>query len=219
METRRNFLYGMATTLVGAGVSGSFFSSILGAANASDRFVAPKAGAANDLKDRNPKDVDPSELEVTQLKDFGSMGLDDHKADQGTWRLSIEGAVGKPLTLSRSELLALPAFERKVLLICPGFFANYGLWRGVSVNTLLKAAGVKKNVNYVAFSGPEGPYAKTTQAPMADVVSNKVFLAYEVNGKTLPIKHGFPLRLVAEDYYGYDWVKYVDNVTARVITS
>jgi len=33
-----------------------------------------------------------------------------------------------------------------------------------------------------------------------------------VNGETLPQKHGFPLRLVYEDAYGYDWVKYVDEI-------
>jgi len=33
-----------------------------------------------------------------------------------------------------------------------------------------------------------------------------------VNGKTLPQKHGFPLRLVYEDSYGYDWVKYVEGI-------
>ena len=40
----------------------------------------------------------------------------------------------------------------------------------------------------------------------------KIFLAYRVNGETLPQKHGFPLRLVYEDAYGYDWIKYVDEV-------
>jgi sulfoxide reductase catalytic subunit YedY len=33
-----------------------------------------------------------------------------------------------------------------------------------------------------------------------------------VNGEILPQKHGFPLRLVYEDAYGYDWVKYIEEV-------
>jgi len=41
-----------------------------------------------------------------------------------------------------------------------------------------------------------------------------VFLAFEVNGEKLPQKHGFPLRIVAEDYYGSDWVKYVYKIEA-----
>ncbi len=46
-----------------------------------------------------------------------------------------------------------------------------------------------------------------------DVLSNKVFLAYEVNGKPLPQKHGFPLRVVAEDRFGFTWVKFVHKIT------
>ncbi|HHP7236161.1 MAG TPA: molybdopterin-dependent oxidoreductase [Desulfobacterales bacterium] len=44
--------------------------------------------------------------------------------------------------------------------------------------------------------------------------SDQVFLDYEVNGVPLPQKHGFPLRLVAEDHYGARWVKSVDRITA-----
>ena len=44
--------------------------------------------------------------------------------------------------------------------------------------------------------------------PLSDSLI-QVFLAYDVNGKALPKRHGFPLRVVAEDYYGDDWVKYV----------
>ena len=48
--------------------------------------------------------------------------------------------------------------------------------------------------------------------PLEDILSDRVFLAYGVNSVTLPQKHGFPLRLVAEGYPGSDWVKYVSQV-------
>jgi DMSO/TMAO reductase YedYZ molybdopterin-dependent catalytic subunit len=35
---------------------------------------------------------------------------------------------------------------------------------------------------------------------------------YDVNGKPLPQKHGFPLRVIAEGYYGSTWAKYVDRI-------
>ena len=57
------------------------------------------------------------------------------------------------------------------------------------------------------------PNEKTSRFPIEDIHSNKVFLACNVNDKTFPEKHGFPLRVVAEDYYG-DWVKYVYKITA-----
>lgn len=48
-------------------------------------------------------------------------------------------------------------------------------------------------------------------SPLASFVKR----AYEVNGEPLPRKHGFPLRIVAEDRYGSEWVKYVYKVTVE----
>ena len=70
-------------------------------------------------------------------------------------------------------------------------------------------------VTDITFSGPDGTYEKTGQFPIEDIFSDKVFLAYSVDDSVLPKKHGFPLRVVAEDYYGGDWVKYVYKVTAN----
>ena len=77
---------------------------------------------------------------------------------------------------------------------------------------MAKQAGLKKGVNFVTLSGPAGPYEKTGRFPLKDIQSAKVFLAYQVNGEPLTRKHGFPLRLVAEGFYGYEWVKYVDKI-------
>lgn len=56
---------------------------------------------------------------------------------------------------------------------------------------------------------------RTASYPLADILSDKIFLVYQVNGKDLPRRHGFPLRVVAEDYYGSDWVKYVTKVSVE----
>ena len=55
--------------------------------------------------------------------------------------------------------------------------------------------------------------------PVDEASPNKVFVAYQVNGEALPVKHGFPLGVVAEGYYGYEWVKYVYRITADSIVS
>ncbi len=72
--------------------------------------------------------------------------------------------------------------------------------------------GLEKSATHVTFRGPTGPNENLQRFPLADVLSDKVFLSYKVNGQVLPKEHGFTLRLVAEDYYGFDWIKYVDNV-------
>ena len=182
-----------------------------------EKIVVPRGTQRETLTNQNPKDLDTTDLEVTPLAEFKTMGLDDLEVDVNQWRLLVEGAVGKSLSLNYSELTALPAVEKTVLLICPGFFVNNGVWKGVSVRELLTTAEVSKDVNYVTFRGPEGNYEKVLKVPLEDVLTDKVFLAYQVNGEVLPRKHGFPLRVVAEGYYGYDWVKYVYKVTADVV--
>jgi len=184
---------------------------------AAGRTLVPKGTPWTDLRTRNPQQLDTSELDVTPLPEFGSMGLEDHEVDLLSWRLLIDGHAEKPFSLSYQELVELPSIERRVLLICPGFFANHGVWKGISAKELLDRAQVKQGASHIKFQGPSGAYAKTLRVPVADVLSDRVFLAYAVNGADLPRKHGFPLRLVAEGYYGYDWVKYVDKVTVEQI--
>jgi DMSO/TMAO reductase YedYZ molybdopterin-dependent catalytic subunit len=176
---------------------------------AGNRVILPKGTNLETLKNRNPAHLDTRNLELTPLEDFGTMGLSDHQVDLGEWRLEVGGKAKTPLQLSYPQLQRLPSVERNVLLICPGFFANHGRWKGIAMSALMQMARVEPGITHVRFSGPTGPYEKVEQFPVEDVLSNKVFLSYGVNGQQLPVKNGFPIRVVAEDYYGYTWVKYV----------
>ena len=181
------------------------------------KIILPKGTDRETLIGKNPATLDARNLEPTPLDEFGTMGLTDYAADLDKWRLQVNGEVNKPLRLRYEEITALPAIERNVLLICPGFFANHGTWKGLSIKVLLDSAEAHQGVTHVTIRGPEGRYESLQRYPIEDVLSDKVFLAYQVNGKPLPREHGFPLRTVAEDYYGYDWVKYVCKVTVEKI--
>jgi sulfoxide reductase catalytic subunit YedY len=102
--------------------------------------------------------------------------------------------------------------EKRVLLICPGFFANHGLWRGIQVEELLKMTEAEENLTSLTFISQEGAYERTQKFSLKEISGGKVFLAYGVNGEPLPQKHGFPLRVVAGEHYGSDWIKYVSRV-------
>jgi sulfoxide reductase catalytic subunit YedY len=82
---------------------------------------------------------------------------------------------------------------------------------------LLKLALTEQGITHVSFRGPAGRYAKVERFSINEIASNKVFLAYQVNGKVLPGKHGYPLRVVAEDHYGSEWVKFVQKIEAHRI--
>ena len=140
------------------------------------------------------------------------MGTTDYKVDLEKWRLAVSGRVKKPIALNYSQVQALRTTERPVLLICPGFFANHGLWRGIRVEELLEMTEAEKNLTSVTFISREGTYERTQKFSMEEILGGKVFLAYGVNGESLPQRHGFPLRVVAEGHYGSDWIKYVSRV-------
>ena len=157
----------------------------------------------------NPAQIDSRDLDIDPLDTFGTMGPTDISVDAGTFRLKVTGKVGRPLSLSYDQVLKYPSITEAVLLICPGFFANNGRWTGVSLRTLLQEAQAKKEATSIDIKGAQ---EKVTRIPLKDLDQKRVFLAYRVNGSPLPRKHGFPLRLVYEDAYGSDWVKYVDEI-------
>jgi len=202
MWTRRIFLkIGIGILLVGW--------KFLSISWAKTKQLLPKGFSKNQLKDMNPAEVDNRHLEIDPLNQFGTMGPTDVAIDSETYRLKITGKVERPLSLEYDQILKYPSMTDVVLLICPGFFANNGRWTGVNLKSLLQEAQVKKEAQYIDI---KGAYGKGVRIPLKTIDQKRIFLAYRVNGKTLPQKHGFPLRLVYEDAYGYDWVKYVDGI-------
>ena len=171
--------------------------------------LLPKGFSKSQLKDMNPAEVDNRNLEVDTLNQFGTMGPTDVAIDLKTYRLKVTGKVGTSLSLSYDQILKYPSLTETVLLICPGFFANNGRWTGVNLKSLLEEAQIKKEAQYIDIVGAS---EKRVRIPLKALDQKRIFLAYRVNGETLPQKHGFPLRLVYEDAYGSDWVKYVDEI-------
>ena len=211
--TRRYFIKISLKVLGGIGVClGSLSTVVQHAWSETKRIILPRGTKMSSLIDRNPASLDTRNLKVIPLEDFETMGLTDHQVDLEKWRLEVVGSVQKPLKLTYDRLLKLPSIERNVLLICPGFFTNHGRWKGISVMELLKMAEADQDVAHVSFRGPAGRYAKVKRFPIDDIASDKIFLAYQVNGKVLPEKHGYPLRVVAEDHYGFEWVKFVHKI-------
>jgi len=215
MKTRRQFIKFSVKFLSGLGVFFSTIGTWLTKAYAkTKRILVPKGTDLSALRSDNPATLDARNLEILPLKDFETMGLTDHEVDLKSWRLLIEGEVTTPTRLTYSRISELPAIERNVLMICPGIFVNHGRWKGISLMTALNLAQMKADTTHISVYGPQGPYEKVERFPISDIRSDKVFLAYQVNGEELPQKHGFPLRIVAEDYYGDEWVKYVYKIEA-----
>jgi len=176
---------------------------------AKTKQLLPKGFSKSKLKDMNPAEIDSQNLEIDPLGKFGTMGPTDIATDLKTYRLKVTGKVERSLSLSYVEIPNYSSLTETVLLICPGFFANNGRWTGVDLKSLLEEAQIKKEAQYIDIVGAS---EKRVRIPLKTLNQKKIFLAHRVNGEALPQKHGLPLRLVYEDAYGSDWVKYVDEI-------
>ncbi len=183
------------------------------------RRLLPAQTELGTLIYEDPDQLDPRNLPITPISQFDTMGLTEHPVDVVRWRLTVGGAVTRPLTFRLDQIKALPAIERAVLLICPGAFAYYARWQGVSLNAILQLAGVSAQATHVDVTGPSGKFYKMERFSLGQVQTEKVFLAYGVNGQPLPERHGFPLRLVAEDQVGSQWIKFVDKIEVVISKS
>jgi sulfoxide reductase catalytic subunit YedY len=78
------------------------------------------------------------------------------------------------------------------------------------------AAGRSADAKAVVFRGPKHPRELSARSDLEEILSDRVFLTYAANGKTLPQRHGFPVRLVAEDHYGGRWIKYGCRIRSSI---
>jgi sulfoxide reductase catalytic subunit YedY len=218
VKSRRKFIALLMQYLAAAGMLLSpLYAFLRRAAAEAAKRVLPPGFDLQRLVNSHPGSVDTHNVAPMPLETFQTMGLSEHEIDLDRWRLAVAGRVGRALALTYDEILEMPSLQRKVLLICPGVFTNLGLWQGVSIRTLLERAEAEPGITHVTLRGPRGPYEMVERFPMADVKADKVFLAYRVNGNPLPIKHGYPLRVIAEGEYGFRWVKYVYRVEADAL--
>lgn len=179
----------------------------------SKRRILPGHIKATNLFQFNPKSIDNRNLALTPVERFGTMGQSDLAVDPAKWRLVIDGEVDRPLSLSLEQLKARQVVERTVLLICPGVFSFNARWKGLSLGALLREAGPTNQANQVVVRSVGKDWPKVERFSLREVLSDEVFLAYQVNGRDLLRKHGFPLRVVAGEHYGDDWVKYVARIS------
>ncbi|HMK35750.1 MAG TPA: molybdopterin-dependent oxidoreductase [Desulfomonilaceae bacterium] len=214
MVSRRKFMGLLAAIASCAEPLVSGFLSLIGKARAENvKKMIPAGTRREDLVHENPADLDSSRLEITPLEEFGTMGLEDYQADMNLWRLLVDGEVEEPLELDYPTLKRLPWTEKSILMICRGFFVNNGLWKGVSTRELLRLARPRAQTGYILVQGPPGNYKKVEKFSLEEALSDRLLLCYQVNGATLPVKHGFPIRLAADGFWGDQWVKFVYKIT------
>jgi DMSO/TMAO reductase YedYZ molybdopterin-dependent catalytic subunit len=138
-----------------------------------------------------------------------------------SFRLTVDGLVRRPLSLSLTEIKALPARTQITLHSCDEGWSAIGQWTGVPLSHLLQAAELMPEVRYIVFHcldelerTPDRSGLYYESLDLFDAFHPQTILAYGMNGQSLPVGHGAPLRLRVERQIGYKNAKYVTRIEA-----
>jgi len=132
------------------------------------------------------------------------------------WSLRVDGLVDRPIALTLAQLQSLPARTQVTLHQCDEGWSAVAQWTGVQLSRVLELSGLKKNARYCVFhcldiAPLDGNYYYES-LDLLDAMHPQTILAYGMNGKSLPVEHGAPLRLRVELQIGYKNAKYVDRI-------
>ncbi|HUP71905.1 MAG TPA: molybdopterin-dependent oxidoreductase [Acidimicrobiales bacterium] len=138
------------------------------------------------------------------------------QVDPSGWKLKIGGLVDNPFELTYDELLAMPQEEHVITLSCVsneigGPLVGNAVWGGVPLRTLLERAQVRPSgMQIVGRSVDDFTAGFPTEIALD---GRNAMLAIAMNGQPLPLRHGFPARLVVPGLYGYvSAVKWLDEI-------
>lgn len=152
--------------------------------------------------------VDPAAADYLALK----------ANDFADYRLVIDGLVERPLSLGLAELRTRPAQSQITKHDCVEGWTSIAEWTGVRLETLLDEAGLKPEARYVVFhcydalDQREDGERYYESIDLIDARHPQTILAWAMNGETLPVPHGAPLRLRVERQLGYKHAKYIRRI-------
>jgi DMSO/TMAO reductase YedYZ molybdopterin-dependent catalytic subunit len=126
------------------------------------------------------------------------------------YRLTVTGLTNATKVYSYNEVLGqYPHYSKVVTLHCVEGWDATILWEGVQVRDLIRHAGADPRANTVIFTAHDG---YTTSFPLDYLMNRDIIMAYRMNNVTLPAERGYPFQLVAEDKWGYKWIKWIEKI-------
>jgi DMSO/TMAO reductase YedYZ molybdopterin-dependent catalytic subunit len=157
------------------------------------------------------------------------------KVDASAFRVRVHGLVNGEMSLSVDELRRdFDAVQLAAVCECSGnsrgFFSprvpggqwangamGNAVWKGARLRDVLNKAGVKAGAVQVRFNGADTPVMKGTPdfvkaLDMDRALHPDTLVAYEMNGKPLPLLNGYPVRLIVPGWFATYWVKMLNGV-------
>ena len=210
--SRRQFLLGGTAAVAGAaivGSSGRWLQRRFNAAASRMAVVLPRARTAA------PEPPAGVELGVAGVDPWRTPNSDFYRIDTAlmvpqieaeSWSLRITGMVDREIELTYRDLLERDLVEEDITLCCVsneigGHLIGNARWLGARLDDLLADAGISPDADQIVGRSRDGFTAGFPVATLDD--RRAAMVAVGRNGEPLPIRHGFPARLVVPGLYGY----------------
>lgn len=129
--------------------------------------------------------------------------------DKESYALEVTGLVKSPKTYTYDEVLKNQLYQKVLTLNCVEGWSAKILWEGVLAKDLLKEVDVLPTARVVIFYAHDG---YSTSLPLAFIIDSDIIMAHKMNGVTLSPERGFPFQLVAENKWGYKWIKWITKI-------
>jgi DMSO/TMAO reductase YedYZ molybdopterin-dependent catalytic subunit len=130
------------------------------------------------------------------------------------WHLEVNGLVQNPATYRFQDLKGFNQVEQETTLMCisngldAGLISN-AVWKGMTLRDLIDPAGPMADAKRVRLFGVDN---YTDTIPLEKALEPTTLLVYEMNGHSLPDRHGYPLRAIVPGYFGEKHVKWLTRI-------
>jgi DMSO/TMAO reductase YedYZ molybdopterin-dependent catalytic subunit len=138
----------------------------------------------------------------------------DPRVNVDLWHLEVNGLVQNPTTYRFQDLKAFNQLEQETTLMCisngldAGLISN-AVWKGITVRDLIDPAGPMADARRVRLFGVDN---YTDTIPLEKALDPNTLLVWEMNGRSLPDRHGYPLRAIVPGYFGEKHVKWLTRI-------
>jgi DMSO/TMAO reductase YedYZ molybdopterin-dependent catalytic subunit len=173
-----------------------------------DQSVLP----SGDITSLPPVEVRSYEgADLSSIADFHENSIKGPQyINESDYRLTVTGLTNRTLTYSYRDVIDRHRHYTKVVTLhCVEGWDVTILWEGVLVKDLLADAGINPGASTIVLTAHDG---YTTSFPLAYVLDRDIIMAYRMNNVTLPSERGYPFQLVAEDKWGYKWIKWIEKI-------
>jgi DMSO/TMAO reductase YedYZ molybdopterin-dependent catalytic subunit len=134
------------------------------------------------------------------------------------WRLELSGMAAKKLSLSLDNLRQMPCQTQTTLHICIQGWSYFAQWTGVPVSAIIDQCDLLPDARFLVFHTLDEKWERPGHGYYYEVIDLEIarlpqtILAYEMNGRPLPVPYGAPLRLRVENQLGYKMAKWINRI-------